>query len=66
MDSPNLYFALIKRIWRLKIWQDMIHIFSISATLAPESRKGIEVIGDYIQEFFNWYPIRFFESFYSL
>lgn len=38
---------------RLKIWKDMIHIFAIFAALAPESRKAIEEIGEFIQEFFR-------------
>jgi monoterpene epsilon-lactone hydrolase len=38
---------------RLKIWKDMIHIFAIFAALAPESRKAIEEIGEFIREFFR-------------
>ena len=38
---------------RLKIWKDMIHIFAIFAVFAPESRQGIDQIGEFIQEFFT-------------
>lgn len=38
---------------RLKIWNDMIHIFAIFAVFTPESRQAIEQIGDFIQEFFT-------------
>ena len=38
---------------RLKIWKDMIHIFAIFAFFAPESRQGINQIGEFIQEFFT-------------
>ena len=37
---------------RLKIWKDMIHIFAIFAIFTPESRQGIEQIGEFIQQFF--------------
>ncbi len=36
---------------KLKIWEDMIHIFAIFAVFAPESRQGIQQIGEFIQEF---------------
>ena len=37
---------------RLKIWKDMIHIFAIFAIFTPESRQGIEQIGEFIKQFF--------------
>ena len=37
---------------KLEIWSDMIHIFAFFAAFAPESRQGIEQIGEFIQKFF--------------
>jgi len=31
----------------------MIHIFAIFAVFAPESRQGIDQIGEFIQDFFT-------------
>lgn len=38
---------------RLEVWKDMIHIFAIFAVFTPESRNGIEQIGEFIQNFFT-------------
>ena len=38
---------------KLDIWEDMIHVWHLFATFAPESRDGINQIGEYIQKFFK-------------
>jgi len=38
---------------KLDIWEDMIHVWHAFAAFAPESRDGINQIGEFIQKFFK-------------
>lgn len=38
---------------KLDIWEDMIHVWQAFAAFAPESRDGINQIGEFIQKFFK-------------
>lgn len=38
---------------KLDIWEDMIHVWHAFAAFAPESREGINQIGEFIKRFFR-------------